>query len=116
MDVDLFVKPTRANIDTLVSALSEVGFGIAGELDPAAILDRHVFLFADQIRVDLFTKPWGLSDFEACWARRREFQLGGVVIPFIGFDDLIRSKETGREQDEADVHALREIERLRRGS
>ena len=114
MDVDLFVRPTRENIDALVKALSEIGFGIARELDPAAILDRHVFLFADQIRVDLFTRPWGLPDFDACWGGRREVELDGVSIPFIGFDDLIRSKETGREQDRADVEALREIDRLRR--
>jgi len=116
VDVDLFVRPTRENIDKLIGALSDIGFGIANELDPSAILDHRVFLFADQIRVDLFTRPWGLSDFDRCWQGRREIEWSGATIPFVGFEDLIRSKETGREQDLADVEALREIERRNRGA
>ena len=111
LDVDLFVRPTRDNVERTIGALADVGFGSARELDANDILSRHVFLFADQIRIDLFLKPWELDDFDACWARRRETELDTVRIPVLGLEDLIRSKRTDREGDRADVEAL---ERLRR--
>lgn len=114
VDVDLFVRPELGNIEKLISALSAVGFGIARELDAKTVLEQHVFLFADQIRVDLFTRPWGLSDFDACWRQRREISWKGTTIPFLGIDDLIRSKETGRDEDSADIEALRQIAEKRK--
>jgi hypothetical protein len=35
----------------------------------------------------------------------------GVTIPFVGLDDLIASKRTGRLQDAADIEVLEEIRR-----
>src|SRR4029077_1473578 len=65
LDVDLFVRPTRDNVQRLIEALSGLGFGTARELDVDEVLARHVLLFADQIRVDIFIRPWGLEDFDA---------------------------------------------------
>jgi|GEM_PF-810776 len=109
LDVDLYVDPSLPNIERLASALSEIGFGIAKELDPKEILKRRIFLFSDQIRVDIFIRPIGLDNFEDCWERRLEKEFESVAIPFLGADDLIRSKETGREQDRADIEALSEL-------
>lgn len=113
LDVDLFVRPTTTNVQRLVDALGEVGFGTARELAAADVLARHVFLFADQIRVDIFMRPWGLGDFQDCWQRRREAEFDAVRIPFLGIDDLLRSKRTDRERDRRDSEALREIARRR---
>lgn len=112
LDVDLWIRPTEDNAARLIAALSEVGFGIAKELTPREILSRQAFLFADQIRIDIFTRAWGLDDYEGARTRRivREFE--GVRIPFLSLDDLIATKRTGRPQDEADVKAL---EALRKG-
>jgi hypothetical protein len=42
-----------------------------------------------------------------CYASRVEVQLGEVVVPFIGLDDLRRNKTaSGRPQDLADLDAL----------
>ena len=106
LDVDLFVRPREDNVSRLIGALSEVGFGIARELAPKEILGRPVFIFADQIRVDIFTKPWGLDDFDTAYARRLEAEFDSVRIPFVCLDDLVLTKKTGREKDEADVKAL----------
>lgn len=114
LDIDLFVRPTSENVRRLVDALSEVGFGIARDLDPREILSRHVLLFADQIRVDVFTKPWGLDEFQACWERRWEAEFESTRIPFLALEDLVRSKKTDREQDRADLAALEKIARERK--
>ncbi len=107
------MRPTAGNVERLVAALGGIGFGTARELDAGSILRRHVFLFADQIRIDIFTKPWGLQSFDDCWPRRHEAELDGVRIPFLGLDDLIRSKRTDREQDRLDVAALEQLRRPR---
>jgi hypothetical protein len=114
LDVDLFVDPSRDNVERLIEALSKVGFGTAKELDADEILSRHVLLFADRIRVDVFTKPWGLAGFKECRRNRKEVEFESTSIPFLGLEDLIRSKSTDRAQDESDVRALREIARRNR--
>ena len=115
IDVDLVIRPTPANAAKLIEALCKIGFGIAKELTPQEILSRKAFLFADQIRIDIFTEPWGLTDFDACHSRRRDIEFESVRIPFVGLQDLILTKETGREQDIEDLKALRELERYRKG-
>lgn len=115
LDVDIFIRPTTENARLLISALSEVGFGTARELTPQEILSRTAFLFADQIRVDIFTRPIQLQDFDACHARRWEAAFESIRIPFLCLEDLIKSKQTGREQDAADVEALNRILQRRKG-
>lgn len=109
LDVDLFVRPIRENVVHLIEALTEIGFGIARDLQPDEILKKHVFIFADQIRVDVFTRPRGLRSFDACWSRRHEIEFESTRIPIVGLEDLIRSKQTGRPQDEADLDSLRAL-------
>ncbi len=111
LDVDIFIRRTRDNVERLIGALSEVGFGIAKELSPDEVLARKVLLFADQVRVDIFTQPWGLTDFDSCWNRRVEVDVEGTRVAFLGREDLICSKETDRPQDRQDVEALRPIGR-----
>jgi len=109
LDVDIFIKPTKDNAERLIGALSEIGFGTANEITPEEILGKPVLMFADQIRVDIFTKPWGLPDYDACFERRWEAEFESAKIPFASLGDLIKSKETGREQDKADLVSLRKI-------
>ena len=116
LDVDIFVQPAEENVQRLIGALSKVGFGIAKELTPGEILSRPAFLFSDQIRVDIFVRPWGLDDFEGSYARRWEAVFDSVRIPFVSVEDLIKTKETGMEQDIADVRALRRLKNLPPGA
>lgn len=109
LDVDLFVRPSAENVRRLIGALSEIGHGIAREVAPEEILEKHVFLFADQIRIDVFTRPWGLDGFSECRKRALEVHFEGIRIPVLGVEDLIRSKETDRESDREDIEALRRI-------
>ena len=113
--MDLFIDPTTENVQRLIDALSEVGFGIARELTAAEILSRKAFLFQDQIKIDIFTQPWRLESFEDAYARRWEADFDSTRIPFVSIEDLILTKQTGREQDEADLKSLRELASRRPG-
>jgi hypothetical protein len=115
LDVDIFIRPTEANAGRVIAALSEIGFGIARDLTTDEILGRSVLPFADQLRVDIFTRPWGLGDYDACAARAVRVEFEGVAIPVVHFDDLLASKATDRPQDRADADALRQLRTSREG-
>lgn len=50
-----------------------------------------------------------LEDFETLYQRREEGVYGGKKVSFLSLSDLIRSKETEREQDWQDTSFLEEI-------
>ena len=55
-----------------------------------------------------------MTDFNACYSRRRETEFESIRIPFVGLEDLIKTKESGREKGQADLKALKEIDRERK--
>jgi hypothetical protein len=55
-----------------------------------------------------------LAPFPDLFARREEGLYGGATVAFLGLSDLIRSKETEREDDWRDVTLLEEIADERR--
>ncbi len=55
-----------------------------------------------------------LPAFDELWSRREEREWRGVIVPYLGLDDLLRSKETERESDWEDIARLEEIADARR--
>jgi hypothetical protein len=106
-DLDAWIWTDVANARRLLTALDEFGFGGIGiELDDLTSPDCVVQMGYPPYRIDLLTRISGV-DFDTAWERRVDVDLGGVVVPFIGRDDLIANKRaTGRPQDVADVLRL----------
>jgi len=51
------------------------------------------------------------GDFEQSWRNRNEIDFGGLVVPFISKDDLIKSKKaSGRPQDLIDADLFSQIQ------
>jgi hypothetical protein len=64
-------------------------------------------------RVDVMTEVPGLV-FDQAWQRRTETVIDAVLVPVVGFEDLLASKRaSGRPQDLADVAALERLARHR---
>jgi hypothetical protein len=58
-------------------------------------------------RIDILTSISGV-EFQPAWERKIEIQFQGLAVTCIGRDDLITNKSSvGREQDLADVAALK---------
>jgi hypothetical protein len=110
-DVDILLEPTLDNARRALGALERLAFGIARELDPAEVIARPLTIIGDDPRVDLLTLAWSVRYADAA-PRRRTAWIEGVEIPYADIDTLIRSKQTGRLQDQADVEALEQIKRL----
>lgn len=106
-DLDVWVWLDEQNAGRLVSALADFGFGSLG-LTPSDFLEEGmvVQLGYPPKRIDILTQVDGV-DFDSCWERRVEVEIGGQRVPFISAADLVTNKRaSGRPQDIADVSVL----------
>ena len=111
-DVDILIEPTLENAERVIRALGNLPFGVATDVEPAALLRRGVTMIADTPNVDVLTRAWNLE-----WAQAAQdiavFQVEGLSIPTVSLANLIESKRTGRAQDVADIEVLEVLQRLR---
>lgn len=105
-DVDVLVPRDLANMERLLEALAGLPYGIARELDAETLASKPVTIIGDDPRVDVLTVAWSVT-FERAWPRRLVRRIRGVRVPYLNRSDLVRSKQTGRAQDKADLEALR---------
>lgn len=104
-DVDVLVPRDLRNTERLLLALSELPYGLAGELDPEEVLGNPVTIVGDDPRVDILTVAWSVT-FDHAFPNRTVRRIQGVRVPYLSLPDLIASKQTGRAADEADLEAL----------
>ncbi len=79
-------------------------------LTPEELLARPITVIGDAPAVDVFTVAWTVK-YEQAVGRAASARVEGVVIPFVGLDDLIATKRTGGLQEAADIEVLEEIKR-----
>ena len=111
-DIDILIDPTEENAARVLSALSQLGFGIASEHSAKDVISRVVTMIGDIPNVDILTRAWNVLWSDAS-QHATAFEVEGVQIPTASIEDLIASKQTGRLQDAADIEVLEEIRRLR---
>ena len=106
-DIDIWVEPEPENVQRLLNALNDFGFGSL-DLKEEDFTEpgRIVQLGFPPNRIDLLTSIKGLN-FEDAWQSRVEDSYGEAKVCYLGRDDLIRNKKAvGRPQDQADVAVL----------
>lgn len=112
-DVGILVPKDRANTERILKALAELPYGVARELDPEEVFDKPITIVGDDPRVDILTVAWDVT-FDRANRSRVVRRIAGVQVPYLGLQDLMRSKRTGRPGDLADIQALRGIRRSTR--
>jgi len=110
-DIDVFFQMSEDNVGRLRQAL--VAFGFREEDLPleAFMTAGNVLTFGVvPTRVDLVNEIDGVS-YEEARPNVVRGKYGGVEVPFIGFDDLIRNKKaTPRAKDKGDIEELTQQE------
>jgi hypothetical protein len=106
-DLDVWVKPTRANAERVLAALAVFGAPLGDlTLDDLTKPDTVFQIGVVPCRVDILTGLSGV-EFEEAWPRRIVLDLDGTQVPVIGREDLVRNKRaTGRPRDLADIERL----------
>lgn len=105
-DIDFWLDRSPKNVERLLAALNEFGFGALGlraeDFGPDAVIQ----LGQPPRRIDLLMGIDGV-EFGDCHARREVITLDGLPLNFIGLEDFKTNKRaTGRHKDLADLDAL----------
>ncbi len=109
-DLDILIKPDKANAAALFRALVKFGAPLEG-LTPDDFMERGSFfrMGTPPVMVDILSEIAGI-DFDQAWRRRATETVDrktGLKAAFISADDLVAAKAAaGRAQDIADVEAL----------
>lgn len=111
-DVDVLIEPTLDNARRALKALEGLTWGISRELDPAEVITKPITIVGDDPRVDLLTLAWSVRYADAA-PKAQVVEIDGVDVPYPDLDTLIRTKQTGRFQDAADVESLERVKRLK---
>jgi hypothetical protein len=111
-DVDILIEPTVENARRVLQGLEGVGYGFAKEWLPEEIAQKPITIIGDDPAVDIFTVAWSVKYKDAV-VRSQAIVAEGVTIPFVGLDDLIATKRTGRPRDTIDLGVLEEIRDFR---
>jgi hypothetical protein len=113
-DVDILIRPSLENAHRILTALEGLAWGIAREIDPAELIARPITIIGDDPRVDILTLAWSVRYADAAPGALRA-DIEGVAVPYVDLATLIRTKQTGRFQDQADIESLETIRRLSKG-
>jgi predicted nucleotidyltransferase len=106
-DMDIWIAVHPANADRVVATLREFGFDLP-DLSAELFLRswQIIRLGVPPVRIEISTTISGV-EFAACYARRAEDTLDGVLVSLISLEDLKRNKKAaGRHQDLADLEHL----------
>jgi len=110
-DIDLWIEPSPENAGRVWRALTTFGATLLdhgltqSDLESADLIYQ---LGHAPVRVDVMTDI-GLP-FQEAWERRIEVDLAGLMMPILGLDDLIASKQIAdRDQDRVDLKSLERV-------
>ena len=111
-DIDIFVAISPENAERLAQVFKEFGFpnSVVGEWFLER--DSSIAIGEPPQRIHIVTGIAGVT-FDECFPNRRYFQSEGVMVPFIGIEALIKTKEAlKRDQDELDLKRLRRLREI----
>lgn len=109
-DIDFFIERTEDNIDKVLQAIEDFGFGGIGFtredlMDEGSIVQMGV----PPLRIDILSSLPGVR-FEEVWDEANEYEEEGIKLKVININHLIANKlAVGRDKDKADVTALQKI-------
>jgi hypothetical protein len=108
-DIDIFVRPSTENAARVVEALADFGAPMAAHqvrVEDFSLAGTVYQIGLPPRRIDLLTEISGVS-FEEAWSSRIDATVGGLQLPFLGREALIKNKlAAGRDKDLVDANAL----------
>lgn len=109
-DIDIFVEPTRENMQKTFEALKMCGYDVTDTSIEEALQKKLLFR-GYILRTDIHPSVLGV-DWETVWKNKVQYKFLGEGTYFCSLDDLIQMKKAaGRPQDLEDLRHLEEIKR-----
>lgn len=106
-DLDVWVRPDRANATRVIAALKAFGAPLQDLTEADLAVAGTIFqIGVAPIRIDVITAIDGV-DFADAWLARLQAPFADQVVPILSREHLIQNKRAaGREQDLLDVKWL----------
>ena len=118
-DIDIWYKPTIENFIKLSKAIQSIGVNRAEELDKIIFDPKKTFLRLTHGNYKMEFLPFisgiDIKQFASSYQNRSNYDLNGINITVIGYDDLIASKKAlSRHVDLQDVVELQKIKTIQK--
>ena len=111
-DIDIFIRPSRANVRRAFAALQEFGYDLS-DSSVTEMMQKKILLRQYAVATDVHPFVKGFS-FDEIWRHRIVSNIEGVPTFVVGLDDLLRMKEAAnRPKDREDIRVLKELRRRR---
>jgi len=106
-DLDIWLLPDQENAIKILNAIKDFAFGSLDiKTSDLTKEDSIIQLGYPPLRIDLLTSIDGVQ-FDDCYPNKKEIEMEGLPVQFIGYADLIKNKKaSGRHQDLGDIENL----------
>ena len=112
LDIDIFIRPERANCERAWDALREFGYDVT-DISVEDLLGKKILIRQYAVETDIHPFVKGVS-FDRIWKSKVRAKFGGTFVYFASLEDLIKMKQAaGRAKDLEDLKILKRIKRLR---
>lgn len=111
LDIDIFIKPTKDNADSVHRALKAFGYDLSN-IKKEDLLKKKLLIRQYAVETDIHPFVKGVS-FEEVWKNKVREKFGNTFVYFASLDDLIRMKRAaGRPKDIEDLKYLKKLKSL----
>ena len=110
LDIDIFIKPVRANAQRTRKALRQFGYDVA-DITVDDLLTKKVLIRQYLIETDIHPLIKGVR-FETVWKNKVEGRFGKTLVWFASLDDLVKMKKAARRP--RDIEDLKYLLRLKK--
>ena len=108
LDIDIFIKPEKANAQRTRKALKEFGYDVT-DITIDDLLTRKVLIRQYLVETDIHSAVKGVT-FEKVWKNKVKARFGKTFVWFASLDDLITMKKAAsRTKDVQDLKYLRRL-------
>jgi len=110
LDIDIFIKPEKANAQRTLKALKEFGYDVT-DITVDDLLTKKVLIRQYLIETDIHPSVKGVT-FEKVWKNKIKARFGKTFVWFASLDDLITMKKAvSRTKDVEDLKYLRRLKK-----
>jgi len=112
LDIDVFIKPEKANAHRTLRALKEFGYDVA-DITITDLLTKKVLIRQHLVETDIHPIVKGIT-FERVWRNKVKARFGRTLVWFASLDDLITMKKAASRPK--DIEDLKYLRRLKKGA
>jgi len=112
LDLDIFIRPTRENVERVMKSLEEFGYDIS-DVSVKDFLGKKILIRQYILETDIHPFVAGV-EFEDVWKTKIKDKIGNVEVYFASLDNMIKMKKSaGRAKDIEDLKYLERIKKLK---